>query len=74
MAETLAYTVDLTKDEAIALVMLNKSGVYSSQGFVASKLVDIAAALESADPKLERLQFEKWGEIGQPAFELRSSG
>ena len=71
---TTVYTLELTKDEALALAMLPLSGISTDGGFVAKQLVAIGHALRTADPALMTKQYDKWAEIGCPHFKLLDTG
>jgi hypothetical protein len=69
---TTKYIVELTEDEAIALVMLPASGVEHNQSFVGDIIRDIASALEKADPQLNVKQYDMWEDFGRPSYSLVS--
>jgi hypothetical protein len=72
MSKKLIYTVDLTEDEAIALVLLKHSGGSSCKGFAADQVNGIASALEDAARHLQDAQFRKWKALDRPHYSLDS--
>lgn len=62
------YTVELTREEAVALMMLR--GACGGFGVVESTVNAVADALYAADPTLERAQFKLWQRAGEPHFQL----
>jgi hypothetical protein len=66
------YILELTRDEALALMMLLNSS--HGHGFVRGHLSAIVDALLEADATLGEAQYDGWKKIGRPTFELIDQG
>jgi hypothetical protein len=65
---TKKFKLELTANEALALVLLSKAGF--GDGFVAEQVREISDALTRIDASLVRAQRVKWEDIGTPEFDL----
>lgn len=71
MTTKIAYVVELTEDEAIALAVLSRSGVQVSDGWVSQRLTAIGEALlEAGGDKLRDQQFALWKRLEDPGMSI----
>lgn len=68
------YIVELTRDEALVLVMSTRSGLDPSDGRLASAIYNIGKALLVADDSLEGDQFSLYERIGSPSYDVVDDG
>ncbi len=67
------YVIELTREEAVALVLLARSRS-SYSGFVHEHIGNIGDALAEADDTLEEDQFEKFKDLDYPEYDLGDPG
>lgn len=68
------YIVELTRDEALAIVMATRSGVCSGDGRLASVIYNIGAALNLADEGLAADQYSLYNSCGCPSYYVGDAG
>lgn len=70
MKAKIAYVVELTRDEALALCVLNGGTV--GGGWLRAQLMGVARELERLDPQLSEDQFAMWKRLGFPSIDVGS--
>lgn len=70
MKAKIAYVVELTRDEAVALCVLK--GSMQGGGWLDNQLRGIAAELEKLDPALRDAQFAMWKRLHSPSIDVGS--
>lgn len=67
-------TITLTREEAVALVMLREAAVVGGEeDYIFRNVKAVAEQLTDVDHSLAEEQFEKWRDIGEPDFDLSNT-